>query len=204
MTTIRTSAADVNRLSCSNNIWGYDEGSDHAQTLDHIPEPLDLLPPNPQAFSAILKICDNSHDIWLGQRGLIQIAQGKENSVDFNNRVANCTIAAEFGFGGGVGDQVITVKGGCHDCRFSGVIHSTGRNGDVVIDAWSDQCHDLCSNIDLSGLTRADNQPVCVILGRFGSKANLPRGAKVLFWKSLGYKLYWLGKLAAVKMGLFK
>ena len=199
----RTSKADYNRLSCSNNIWGLNFASPQAETLAHMPEPLELTPDNASDYDTLLKICDNSHDIWLGQRELIQIAQGRENAVDLNNRAHNITLSAAFGVGGGRGDNVITIKGGCSQIRLSGIIYSTGNNADVVTDAWSDQSSDLVSGVLLSGLVRADGKPVTIILGRFGSKIDgYPISYKVLFWKSLGYRLYWLGKWAAVKLGL--
>lgn len=214
-TPVRTSSADFNYLSCSNGIWGLNEGStDPAypeQNLPAQPVPLDLTPSDPQLYAAILKICDGTTNLDLSAgtlartQGSLQIAQGHENSLDINNRVSGLTIFAEFGWGGGDGDQVITVKGGSHDNKIMGVIYSTGTNADYVQDAWSDQCSDLVSDMDLSGLTRADNQPVSIILGRFGSKVyHYPLSYHVLFWKSLGYKLYYVGKQAAVKLGLIK
>ncbi len=203
----RTSAADLNLLSCSANVWGLNEGGPNALTLSGQPVPLDdaLVTPDPQAYSSILKVCDGSHDLRLSSpnNGVLQIQQGRENALDINNRVERVQVYAEFGFGGGSGDNVLTVKGGSRDIKLWGPIYSRGLNADYVQDAWSDQCADLCSGIDLSGLTRADGQPVTIVLGRFGSKVDrYPASYRVLFWKSLGYRLYWLGKRAAVALHL--
>lgn len=209
MTALRTSAADINRLSCSNGIWGLDEGSDHAQTLPAQPDLHDaaLCPANPQSYAAILKICDGTRDLTLpavGQ-GFVQIAQGMENSVDLNNGAANITIHGEFGWGGGSGDQVITIKGGCQNIMLWGILYSKGNEADITLDAWSDQSSALVSGINLSGLTRVDGQPITIILGRFGSNvAAYPASYRVLFWKSLAYRVYWLAKAAAVKLHLIK
>lgn len=197
--TIRTSAADINLLSCSANVWGLNEGSDHAQTLDKQPDPVSLMPEVPSAYSSLLKICDGTHDIILPApgTGYLDIAQGMENSVDFNNRVSNVTVAAHFGQGGGTGDQVLTVKGGCHDCRFTGFIHSEGHNAMVVVGNWSDQCFDESYNLDFTHLVRADDEPITFILSRCHD-IQLPPGAVVLKWKSLGYSAYWWFKRAYV------
>ncbi len=207
--TPRTSAAEVNRLSCSNGVWGLDEGSDHAQILGS-----DWIHPNQindylnvadrAAYSSLLKLCDHSVGPDYSGTPLI-IPQGRENAVDMNNVAWAIRIKAEFGRPGQEGDQVITVKGGCSGIWLMGTIYSRGRNADYVQDAWSDQSAALCSEIDLSGLVRADGQPVTIILGRFGSKvAAYPASYRVLFWKSLGYSLYHVGKSAAVKLGLIK
>lgn len=202
----RTSAADINYLSVANGIWGLNEGSYYAQTLDAQPSPLNLMPADPQSYSAILKVCDGAHDLTLpaSGQGYIDIAQGMENAVDLNNACENITISAYFGWGKGTGDQVITLKGGCKNVKLQGVIYSTGREADIVIDAWSDQSSALVTGTDLSCLTRFDTQPIEIILGRFGSKIDhYPYAYKVLFWKSLGYRIYWLAKWAALKLGLF-
>lgn len=204
---IRTSAADVNLLSVSNNIWGTNEGSTAAITLPSQPSPLqDALDTiTPQSYSSILKIADGTHDLDLPETGYLDIAQGAENVVDFNNQVTNVTLHAHFGVGGGQGDQIVTVKGGCSNIKLNGFIYSTGRNADVVLDAWSDQSSALVSGIDLSGLARVDGQPVTIILGRFGSKIDhYPVSYRVLWWKSLCYKVYYLAKAAAVKLHLIK
>lgn len=203
----RTSKADLNYLSCSNGIWGLNEGSDAAQNLPSEPDwsTFSLTPANARDYASLLKICDNSRDLSIPKpsTGLLAIAQGQENAVDVNNRVANLNLVARFGAGGGEGDNVITVKGGSHDLRFWGVIHSSGREAEVTVGAWSDQCHDQSYNLDFSGLVHEDGQPVTFILSRCHD-VKLPPGARVLRWKSLCYSAYWWLKLAAVKVGLIR
>ncbi len=209
MSTLRTSAADINYLSVSNGVWGLCEGSPYPTSLGGEPDwaTFSLCPEQPRAFASILKICDTTHGLRLPApgTGLIRIAQAMENTADFNNGVLDVQLYAQFGWGGGFGDNVITIKGGCRDIKLWGVIYSHGREADVTIDAWSDQSDALCSGIDLSGLVRADGQPVTIILGRFGSKvAAYPASYQVLFWKSLGYKVYHIAKSAVVKLGFVK
>ncbi len=197
MTTIRTSAADINRLSCSANVWGWDEGSDHAAPAESPPSVgLNLRATGPTHYSSYLKLCDGTIGVALTSA---VIEQGLENAVDFNARASDCFVMAEFGSTGMTGDQVVTIKGGCSNIAVAGTIYSHGREADVTLDAWSDQSSVLVSGIDLSGLTRADGQPVTIILGRFGSKVDAyPASYRVLRWKSWGYAAYHVVKTAYV------
>jgi hypothetical protein len=201
----RTSKADLNYLSVSNGVWGVNEGSDHAENLPGEPDwdTFSLTPPNARDYASLLKICDNSRGLSIPKpaTGLLSIAQGQENAVDVNNRVASLNLVAHFGAGGQSGDQVITVKGGCHDLRFWGIIHSTGNNAEVVVGNWSDQCYDESYNLDFTGLVHEDGQPVTFILARCRD-VKLPPGARVLRWKSLCLSAYWWAKWAAVKLHL--
>jgi len=198
----RTSKADANYFSVSNGTYQYFAGTDKVQSVDYPPSPLIFGTDANESWDTYVKVCDGTKGLqWAGLRA----KQGNENSLDLNNRVENCQLAGDWGWGGGAGDQVITVKGGCHDISIGGVIWSRGNNADYVQDAWSDQSSDLCLGIDLGVLTRADGQPVTIILGRFGSKiAVYPPSYRVLWLKSWGYSLYWLGKRVAVKLGLIK
>ncbi len=196
----RTSAADINRLSCSANVWGWDEGSDHATAAEPPPAiGLNLRPTGPTHYSSYLKLCDGTTCVHI--TGAV-IEQGLENAMDLNARASDILVMAEFGSTGMTGDQVITVKGGCSKITVAGTIYSKGRNADVVIGAWSDQCLDQSFDLDFSALKRADGQPVTFILARCHD-VKLPDGADVLMLKSWGYSAYWWLKRAAVKLGLF-
>ncbi len=200
---LRTSRADANFFSISNGIYQWYAGTPDARAAAVLPYPL-VFGPDSKTYrwASYLKICDGTNGLRLG--GVV-ITQGDENTADFNNEVSDTSLSGEFGFGGGRGQQVFTLKGGCRNIRLWGIIYSKGDNADVVIDAWSDQSDKLCGGTDLSGLIRADGQPITIILGRFGSKVDAyPASYRVLFWKSLGYRFYWLGKWAAVKLGLIK
>lgn len=201
----RTSKADANYYSISANTYQWFAGTPQAKSDDAPIKQLILDPEKPQDWDAILKVSDGTEQLYLppAGTGLCQIAQGRENSVDVNNRVRDVSFNGEFGWGGGEGDQVITVKGGSHDLKFWGIIYSVGRNADVVLGAWSDQCHDQSYNLDFSDLIRADDHPITFVLSRCHG-VKLPPGAKVLWWKSLCYSAYWWAKLVAVKLGLMK
>lgn len=203
---IRTSKADSNLFSVSANTFQWFAGTPDVKQADGIPNPTVFTPKAAEApsyiWATMLKVCDGTHSVVLND---LHVAQGDENALDCNNGVADCQLVGAWGEGGGTGQQVITVKGGCRNLRIWGIIYSKGLNADYVQDAWADQSQELCSRIDLSALSRADGQPVTIILGRFGSSIeHYPASYRVLFWKSLGYKLYWLGKRAAVKLGLIK
>lgn len=207
--TQRTSKADFNHLSITPEGATLFAGSDHAIPTE-MPPPQGAIiqPPTPSQYSAILKL---SRVDTLQLDG-IKISQGQENALDCNSRCTRVSIEGEFGQTGEVGDQVITVKGGCTLMRISGVIHSRGRRADVCTGVWSDQSKEVSANLDCSGLSRADGAPVTFILSRVNSPIMaalgrpkdilLPKGAKVLFWASIGDQCYWWLKLAAVKLHL--
>ena len=193
----RTSKADRNYLSISQNTYQLYAGTDHPESIETLPSPL-LILRDGEKWDSYLKV---SNSMGLSLEG--QMPQGMENALDCNNRTRDSSIIAAFGMGGGEGDNVITVKGGCKNLTVAGVIHSNGRVADVTAGAWSDQCYDRSTDLDFSGLTRADGKPVTFVLARC-SRVKLPPRAKVLRLKSLGYEVYFWLKWAAVKVGLFK
>jgi hypothetical protein len=199
---MRTSKADKNLFSCSNNTYQWYAGTDRVQSVEYPPTTLRFVFPDDDAdWDSPLKICD-------GTRGLvwttIESAQGHENALDLNNRVTDCWLVGRWGyFGRQKGDQVITVKGGCRRIKIFGVIHSTGNEADVCVGNWSDRSFDISEDLDFSALERADGKPVTFILARCRN-VKLPPGAKVLKLKSLLYSCYWWGKFAAVKAGLIR
>lgn len=194
MSTTRTSKADKNYLSldADNVVWyaGTDEWR-----YETGPIPTILRPHRAQDWDAILKTSDRA-DTHLTR---LSVAQGRENALDQNNKTRDCSFHGDFGVGGGERDQVITTKGGCQRLTYSGTIWSKGRNADVVVGAWSDQSHDISTDLDYSGLNRAEGTPVTFILSRC-ARVKLPPNAKVLRLKSLGYSAYWWFKFAAVKL----
>lgn len=210
MNSLRTSAADRNFLSISNGIWEWYSGTDTAKPAER-PPLLRLIPSDLKSWAACFKVCDGTSDLIFEY---IEIAQCDENSVDLNNHVKKCKFSGSFGTQGNVGQQVLTIKGGCEDIEFSGYICSDGINAHVVIGAWSDQSFNVSSNLDFSRLDHITGKKLTFILGRvnnpiralFGRPSDiiLPKNAKVLFWKSLGYQIYWWGKWVAVKLGFFK
>ena len=197
---VRTSRKDRNFFSVSNNTYEYYSGTDNPVSVPLLPKAPFFEPDQPETWDSCFKYTNGSHGhTFSGMR----VSQGRENWGDFNDRAHDARFYGEFGLmGAEKGDQGLTVKGGCYGLRFGGTIYSNGRNADVVVGAWSDQCFDQSHDLDFSGLVRADGKPVTFILARC-KRVKLPPGAKILRFKSLGYSIYWWAKLAAVKLGLF-
>ena len=183
----RTSKRDKNYLSIAANEFSF--------PVD-LSSSLELKPENPQDWDSIFKFAKKSCNFIF--RGF-KAPQGKENVVDCNGGISNIEIEGKFGEVGQTGDQVITAKGGSEDLIFRGEILSRGKFCDVFLGSWSDENYDVTRNIDVSCLYRA-NEKFSIVVGR----AEIPRYdkkyAKVLFWKSLGAKIYWWAKFFYVKL----
>jgi hypothetical protein len=208
---MRTAEVDQNLLSLNTDSIVWFAGTDR-ETPDPGPlaNPLELLPPDPKVWDTILKCSGRSSTTLKGA----VVAQGKENALDINNKSSFLSFAGEWGKVGGDGEQVITIKGGSHDVRISGIVYSHGNRCDVDLGNWSDQSFDTTFNIDLSGLFRFDGGKITVVLGRvdkpfhslFGLSPNiqLSSDCRILFWRSIGEQVYWWVKWVAVKMGIIK
>lgn len=206
-TPIRTSRADRNYLSYSGDTVQLYMGTPEARSIQP-PYPMDMLPTDPQSWDAVLKVSSNDNAVSLVSTpdAPVRIAQGRENAIDCNNLAGDVTIRGEIGYGGGEGDQVVTIKGGSSDITISGTIHSRGRDCDVELGMWSDQSTDPVHHLDLVGLKRADGRPVTVIIVRADMRTiALPEGAKVLQLKSALAVAYWWAKRAYVAiLSLFR
>jgi len=208
-TPLRTAKQDHNFLSLNYDsvVWfaGTDREVEHNESI-----PLSLLPDDPKNWDAILK-CSNRHNTHL--RGL-NVAQGMENALDINNRSSHCSFEGDWGVTGVKGDQVITVKGGSNNISVMGNISSRGNRADLVTGLWSDQSFETSHHIDYSHLYHTNGRPLTFIFCRVNSPImaalgrprdiQLPPGAKVLFWKSIGSQIHWWCKFAAVKLGIIK
>lgn len=202
---MRTSKKDINYFSISQNQCEYFSGSGSAQP-GQIPVPPVFYPLYPSDYDAILKI-SNSTDVNLSG---VEIAQGRENSVDCNNYARNSSVSGSFGLGGGKGDQVFTIKGGSNNLKFAGTIFSSGKKAHIVIGEWSDQSFKTSYNIDLSGLKTHDGSPVTIIVSRvnnpilsaFGKSKDIkfPENCKVLTLFSLAEQVYWWAKFLYIKI----
>ena len=206
---MRTSKKDINYLSISENQVEYFSGSDNPRP-GTIPVPPIINPAFPENYDAILKI-SNSTGIELYD---VQIAQGRENTVDCNNHARNCIVKGFFGINAGSGDQVFTVKGGSHDLEFAGTILCNHKKADVVVGEWSDQSYNTSYNLDFSGLKTLNGAPVTFIFSRVNSPImaafgkpkdiKLPPNAKVRTLFSLAEQIYWWTKWLFVKTGIIK
>jgi hypothetical protein len=185
MSNPRTSKRDNNYLSIANN------AASIPYTL-----PLHLKPYAPESFDSILKFSKGTNVLTFDG---VKIDQGSENVVDCNGAIKNVYIEGTYGEYGQKGDQVITAKGGCDGLAFRGEIRSRGNFCDVFLGSWSDENYDVTKNIDLSHLYRKDEK-ISIVVGR----AEIPRYdkkyAKILFWKSIGAKIYWWTKFVYVKL----
>ncbi len=192
---IRTSRADKNYLGLgANGAVDLYAGTDLA-CPGTLPDPFVVNPVNPQDWDAVIKAGGGVGNGWTIPSG--KASQGRENVVD-NNHVHDNSFTLAYGEPGQVGDQVITAKGGSYNLTFGGTIYSKGRNADVVVGAWSDQCFDRSHDLDFSNLRRADGDPVRFVLSRCYN-VKLPPNADVLIWKSWAYSAYWWGKWVYVK-----
>jgi len=208
---MRTAEADQNYLSLDKEHATFYAGTDAWFWLaENGPIPTTLLPPNPKDWDSILKLSGRKNTTL---RGLV-VDQGKENSLDVNNRSSQCVLIGYWGAEGDEGEQVITIKGGSHDITVGGNVYSRGTDCDIEIGAYSDQSFATSYNIDLSALRRADGKPLTVVLGRVNSPLKalfgkpkdikLPANCKVLFWGSLGEQIYWWAKYLLVKTTLIR
>lgn len=208
---MRTSKADKNYLSLNSQsvVWFAGTPEEREETAP-LPQPLTLTPENPTAWDSILKLSGRQKTQMAG----LAIGQGMENALDVNSSSAFIDLEGDWGVDVGYGDQVFTIKGGSHDIKLSGIVFSSGKKAVCTLGCWSDQSTEPVYNIDLSQLVMISGQPFTVIFGRvknplaalFGRSDHikLPLGAKILFWRSIGEILYWWGKRAAVKLGLFR
>ncbi len=191
----RTSRPDSNYLSYSGDTVQLYMGTNSVIPV-YPPYKTELMPVFPQDWDAILKVSANTSPISLSN---MRIAQGRENAIDINNEAHDIYIVGQIGFGGGEGDQIITVKGGSSCITIAGTLCSRGRKADVIVGAWSDQSIAKSHSLDFSGLARSDGEPITVIFGRADrSTILLPSNAKILFWASLGEVIYWWAKRAYV------
>lgn len=192
---IRTSRADRNVLSWSGETLTWYSGTDHPEPCNRVPN--DVYPNVPSDWDSALKVSGNTYAIHIDR---IRAAQCRENVIDINHS-HHVTIGGVFGRPGEVGEQVITIKGGSSDIILSGAIQSKGTNGTIVIGQWSDQSNDLARDIDLTGLYPVEGEVITVIFARADRKSvRLPKGAKVLWFKSLLFTAYWWAKWVYVKI----
>lgn len=201
MTNIRTSKADKNWLSLNSDSVVWFAGTPDEKQGELI-YPLDLKPSLQNTFTttswdAILKLSGRTDTQLAG----LEVAQGKENSVDINSVSHSIALEGRFGINGGVGDQVFTIKGGTYDVAIKGSVESTGRIAHCTIGNWSDQSTATTHHLDLSLLRVTSGEPFTVVFGRVNSPIltilgkspdiALPPNVRILVWKSLGLLGYW-------------
>lgn len=195
----RTSRRDRNYFSIHDGITNCDGVVGTA-----LPRPMVFAPLEPEKYDAILKLSATTGDD-LKAAGIelnnIWALQGRESAVDINGCSAsgtNFVVDGVFGHatrGIPPGRAVIIIKGGSA-VEVRGIVRSRGRLADVIIGDWSDESYEK-SAAKLE-LFHEDGAPVRVAYGR-AFKPTMSPNCKVLFWLSIGLKLYWWSKYALVK-----
>lgn len=117
------------------------------------------------------------------------IIGGRENAVDMNREcrfitVQDSTLRS--------GDHcAIVVKGGCENILLSRLlITPSGGAYDIELGGWSDQSRARTRWVTLEGVMRTDGKPVRVVCGNADKPFVFGGDVKVLFWWSLGLKLF--------------
>jgi hypothetical protein len=183
---------DVNFLSLGEEgkTWVTYAGSEAAEIVENDETLLKLLKQLDQdreELASLLKISGRS---FVDINGL-NIGQGRECSVDINDRSTAVLSAGEYGSRNLKGDQVFSVKG-FSTAIISGVFRGRGKRNkaDVLIDNWSDQDY-RGSLVNLSRSRHEDGKPINVVLRYGASKVILGENAKVLVPQSVGLTVYW-------------
>jgi hypothetical protein len=200
MPTTRTSRRDNNYFSIHEGITNC-EGSVGVE----VPHPPVFAPMEPEKYDAILKLSATTGDD-LAVAGIelsnVWVLQGGEAALDINGcgqGSKNLVVDGVFGHvvrGVPQGRTVIVIKGGSA-VEVRGVVRSRGRLADIIVGDWSDESYSK-SRARLE-LIHEDGDPVRVAYGR-SDKPEMSPNCKVLFWLSLGLKLYWWAKYALVKV----
>lgn len=193
---LRTSKADLNYCSITESSVLWYAGTP-AAAEGPLVYPLTFLPPTPKNWDSSLKLS--------GAKGVrlagVRAEQCRENVLDINYS-KDCILEGQWGYGGGIGNQTITIKGGSHNISIKGTIGSDGERATVVVGAWSDQSTATTHDLDLSLLRHSTGRSITVILGRVNSPLRsilfrrspdilLPSNARIKIWASLGDLIYW-------------
>ena len=150
------------------------------------------------SYDAILKVNAN---YFILKNGLI--SQGVEDSLNIANNSRSCMVDATYGYGGGQGLRVITVKGGCQGICLSGMIQEHGTSywdGDVSIDDWIDQTYNPSGQIDLSGLSSMDGKKVKVVANLRTGHISYGPNCQLALIPTLWRTAYWWFKWAVRKV----
>jgi len=154
---------------------------------------LDLSANDGREYSTLFKV---SHCKDVSGEGL-DVPQGNENAADIDV-CEDVSLHGEFGTAGVIGDQCITVKGGCRRVHLSGVIRTltTRRKAHIQVGNWMDQSYRITRDVALD-FKRSDNGPVYVAIGwAVPFTVQLRGDCRLLVWESVKLKAYVLAKFA--------
>ena len=188
-------STDINYFSISQNTFTVDAGSEHSHQTDRLPPNNVFIPLKASVYTDILKFSNQQHFAVEN----CKVSQGKEDSVDINNKCKDILLTGEFGIGGG-GSQVITVKGGSSDIYIIGTSHGNK----IEIGNWSDQTYDISQHISLN-LVSTNGKKIQVSIGR-ATNVTLLGDCKKNYFGSMKIKMYWwlkwfVRKLSGIKVG---
>jgi hypothetical protein len=193
---IRTSRRDKNYVSVNNGTVLFDYGTHvdaSQQTLDG-----DLLVPPNKTYDGTLKFSQTSNYKVVS----LYAASANESSLDINNHCTNLAIQGTLGQVGDVLEHPVTIKGAADvpDSKIvlTLLIRSRGKNFDVILGDWSDESYNVLRGVVLNIAAHPDGKPIRVVLGR-AVKPLMTANCEVLFWWSLGLKIYWWAKWLLVK-----
>lgn len=155
----------------------------------------DRIVPPTKLYDDTLKL---SHvDRFLGVR--LYVVGGRENAVDMNRQCQSvvfddCTFES--------GDHcAVVIKGGSSDISLKQcLIYSHHSSYDIELGGWSDQCMDRTRRVSLEYVRRSDGEPVRIVVGWADAPHCLGEKCRILFWRSLGLKLFCLGRFLAKKI----
>jgi hypothetical protein len=198
ITPIRTAEKDANYLSYNVDSIIWFAGTDRETPAEPGAPMNDLVPTDPKAWDAILKLSGRTYTDLPNLR----VAQGKEAAVDCNNTTCYCCLEGRFGVAGNEGEYVFKIKGGSHELTLKGEVESTGTKADVSLGEWSDQSSAPVHSLDLSHLSHVSDRPLTIILGRVNSPIRtiltgcspdiaFPANSRILKLRSLGELIHW-------------
>lgn len=196
----QSTSIDINYISCSNNVWGQDEGSDHSIIIPPISSNTQIIPSTPSSYASALKLADNSVISLSG----MEVVQCTECTVDINNHTT-ANISGTFGTTTpNIGNQTFSVKGGS-TAIINGTLKGIGNRGcDILIDNWSDQSYNG-STVDLTNAVHEEGRKLKAIYRFFASTIHGTNVDK-LYFKSTYFTCYWwlkwiVRKILGIKVG---
>jgi len=194
----QSTSIDINYLSyaCDSQgtcAWSLSAGS---PDIVQVPTPAynddnAFLPSNPTNFASILKLADSA----VITLHCFAVEQGRECSVDVNNKVV-ATISGQFGNSvPNTGNQIFSVKGGSN-VTIIGTLRGSGNrlNADILVDNWSDQDYGA-STVDITNAVHETGRKLNVVY-RIGSSKVIGNCNKLL-WPSIQLTVYFYIKLLA-------
>jgi hypothetical protein len=197
----RSTSIDINYLSyaCDSQgtcAWSLSAGS---PDIVQVPAPAynddnAFLPPNPTNFASILKLADSA----VITLHCFAVEQGRECSVDVNNKV-NATIRGVFGNStNNIGNQIFSVKGNSN-VTIVGTLKGAGNrlNADILVDNWSDQDYNG-STVNIVNAIHETGRKLNVVY-RIGSSKIIGDCNKLL-WQSIQLTAYFFIKLIIRKV----